>query len=270
MTARRRRIAQDTAEPANGARVAGSVLIGLGSVALTVVVILALVAGVVLGVFGPSAPLVTVPDVNGMPTEEAEGRLKAAGLTMRIVNYEFTSEVPERSIVSISPYAGKLVRSGREVRVVVSRGGRLAKVPDLGGLTLAEATERLAKQDLQVGEEERRRSDEPADIVLAQDPAAKKTLPRKTKVNLVVSGGKRFDEYAAGDVEYLFRRLRIVVAQGKALQLVQVDVSGDDMEKSFYERLCRPGEVVRVDFYGPRGSRVRVHIEDEPVFSARL
>jgi hypothetical protein len=106
--------------------------------------------------------------------------------------------------------------------------------------------------------------------VLGQDPPANKTLPRKAKVNLVVSGGKKFDEYSAGDHEFLFRRLKIVVAQGKTLQLVQVDVSGDDMDKSFYERLCRPGEVVRVDFYGPRGARVRVRIEDEPVFSARL
>jgi len=42
------------------------------------------------------------------------------------------------------------------------------------------------------------------------------------------------------------------------------------MEKSFLERLCRPGEVIRVDLYGPEGARVRVKIEDETVFSERL
>ncbi|MBU0607879.1 MAG: PASTA domain-containing protein [Armatimonadetes bacterium] len=257
-------------EPQSRVQAAGSLLVGLGSVILTVMVILGLVAGTVLAVFGPSAPLVTVPDVNGMPSQDAESRLKAAGLDMKVVNYEYTKDVAEGSVVEISPYAGKLVRAGREVRVVVSRGARMAKVPKLAGITLAEATERLGKEDLQVGEEERRRSDEPADIILAQDPAPGKQLPRKAKVNLVISGGKTFDEYSAGDHTYLFRTLKVIVAQGKALQLVQVDVSGDDEDKSFYERLCRPGEVVRVDLYGRRGARVRVRIEDETVFSARL
>ncbi|MCE5237270.1 PASTA domain-containing protein [bacterium] len=256
--------------PEDRRQVAKSALIGVASVGLTVAVILAIVAGAVLVVFGPSAPIVTVPDVRGMATEEAEGRLRAARLTMKVVNEEFSTEVKEGAVVSSNPFGGKTVRAGREVRVVVSRGGRTAKVPKLTGLTLAEAKDRLTEADLQAGEEERRNSDEPADIVLKQEPAPGKALPRKSKVDLVVSGGKKFDVYAVGDHEFLFRTLKVTVPQGKVMQLVQVDVSGEDMDKSFYERLCRPGEVVKVDLYGPRGARVRVRIEDETVYSTRL
>lgn len=271
MLARRMRaISTWATETPSRAELLRSLACGVGSVILTVVVILIMIAGTMLAVFGPASPLVTVPDVAGKSQQEAEDRIKAARLTMKVVGEEFSSDVPEDAIMSMDPYAGKLVRAGREVRVSISRGGRVAKVPKLAGLTVAEAKERLAKQDLQIGEEERRRSGEPADIILSQDPPAGKTLPRKSGVNLVVSGGKTFDEYAVGEHRFLFRTLKVTVPQGKALQLVQVDVSGSDEEKSFYERLCRPGEVVKVDLYGAAGARVRVRIEDENVFSTQL
>lgn len=245
-------------------------LMGLGSVGLTIVILVSLVAGVVLAVFGPAAALVKVPDVAGLPKTEAEQRLQAARLTMKIINYEYDPNVKEGSIISFHPYAGKQVRAGREVRVWVSRGSRVARAPRLKGLTMTEARDRLAERDLQVGEEERRASDEPADIVLSQDPAPATVMKRKAKVNVVVSGGKGFGVYDLGDRKFIFRTLQVIVPQGRVLQLVEVDVSGDGMDKSFYERLCRPGEVVEVDLYGPEGARVRVKIEDERVFSARL
>jgi hypothetical protein len=51
---------------------------------------------------------------------------------------------------------------------------------------------------------------------------------------------------------------------------VTVDVQGEGQEKSFLERLCRPGEIVDVNLYGRKGARVRVSIEEERVFSERL
>jgi beta-lactam-binding protein with PASTA domain len=265
-----RRTEETREAPVTRAQAVRSLLMGVGSVALTGVLILTLVATVVLAVFGPAAPLVTVPEVAGQPQQEAEDRLKAARLTMKVVNSAFSTEVKEGSVVSMSPYAGKIVRAGREVRVAVSRGGRVARAPKLAGLTLAEAKDKLAERDLQLGEVERKTSDEPGDIILAQDPPPGKVMPRKAKVNLVVSGGKGFDEYKVGEHKYVFRALKVIVSQGKMLQLVQVDVSGEGEEQSFYERLCKPGEVVRVDLYGPSGGRVRVRIEDETVYSARL
>jgi hypothetical protein len=244
--------------------------LGLGSVLLTVALIVTVVAALMLYEFGAAEPLVTVPDVVGMPSEQAQERLDAARLEMKIVSHEYTAKVKEGAVIASSPYAGKVVRAGREVRVTVSRGHRTAKVPKLKGLTLTEATEKLSQMDLQVGEQERRASAEPADLVLGQVPPAATVLPRKQRVNLIVSGGKDFGVYRAGERTFIFRQLKIIVPQGKVLQLVSVDVEGEDMDKSFLERLCRPGEVVRVDLYGPEGARVRVRIEDEMVFSERL
>ncbi len=259
----------------NSQRVAGrsflqATLWGLASLVLTLLIASALVAGAMLFIFGRAAPQIVLPNVQGMPEEEAEKQLRALGLKMKVIRSEYSATVEEGCIISQAPYPGMTVRAGRIVRVVVSQGRRVAYVPKLVGLTLAEATERLAERDLQVGEQERRASPEPADFVLAQSPPAGTAVPRKSKVNLVLSGGEDFGTYEIGEHTFVFRTLEIIVPQGPPLQLVQVEVSSPEEEKSFCERLARPGEIVRVDIYGRKGARVRVKIEDERVYSARL
>lgn len=244
---------------------------GLLSLALTILVVLAIVAGTMLLAFGPAAPLVTVPEVVGKPSKNAKERLEAKRLKMSVVNYEYNPNVKEGSVIAISPYAGKLVRAGREVRAVVSRGSRNVKVPAVKGLLVEEAVSKLTNLDLQVGDTERKSSDKPPDTVMGQTPPAGTVLNRKGKVDLLVSGGKDFSVVELADGKrFIFRRLKIIVPQGKALQMVTVDVQAAGDEKSFLERLCRPGEIVDVNLYGREGARVRVKIEDDRVFSERL
>lgn len=243
---------------------------GLASLVLTLFVASALVAGAMLFIFGRAAPQIVLPNVKGMPEQEAEAQLRSLGLKMKVIRYEYSATVEEGGIISQSPYAGMTVRAGRIVRVVVSQGRRVTYVPKLVGLTLAEATGRLTERDLQVGEQERRASREPADFVLEQSPPPGTAVPRKSKVNLVLSGGEDFGTYKIGEHTFVFRTLEITVPQGPPLQLVQVEVSTPEEEKSFCERLARPGEIVRVDVYGRRGARVRVKIEEKRVFSGRL
>lgn len=248
-----------------------SLLIGLGSVGVAILVILALVATLMLLTFGPAQPLVTIPNVLGMPENEAATRLQAAGLTLKVANYAFNSDVKEGNIISISPYEGKLVRAGRDVRATVSRGSRNVKMPDLKGQPLTEATAKLTELDLQVGETERKADKAEAETVIAQSVPPGTVLGRKKKIDLTLSGGRDFGTYDGPDGRtYVFQTLKLTVPQGKPLQMVSVTVSDRDGERSFLDRLCRPGEAVDVDVYGPSGARVRVRIEDERVYSERL
>lgn len=258
-------------EPATTREWVIATLTGLVGLGIVVLIILALVAGVMLAAFGPAERLVTVPKVVGMPVKKAEERLELARLKMDVVNYEYDRNVKEGSIISTRPYEGKQVRAGRQVRAVISRGTRTVKVPVVKGMELEKAAAKLANNDLQIGETERKTDDTPADTILSQIPPAGTVLNRKSKVNLVVSGGKSFSVLELADgKKFVFRTLKIVVPQGKALQLVSVDVQGQDMEKTFLERLCRPGEKVEVDLYGLPGARVRVRLDEERVLSERL
>jgi len=107
--------------------------------------------------------------------------------------------------------------------------------------------------------------------VLEQSPAAGKVLPRNGKVDLVLSGGPEFGTLRTADgATYVFRTVAVTVPRGKELQLVSVEVRREGSDRSFEDRLCRPGETLRVDVYGPRGARLRVPIEDERVYSESL
>ena len=79
MALRRRQTTRETPPPEGKGRVVRSLLLGLGSVVLTVVLVLALIAGTVLFVFGPSAPLVTVPNVVGMASAEGGDPAEGGG-----------------------------------------------------------------------------------------------------------------------------------------------------------------------------------------------
>lgn len=247
-----------------------AMLRGLASVALVAVGIVGLIALAMLTAFGPAAALVTVPNVVGQPAKDAQALLEGKHLKLTVANYEYTPDVKEGNIISISPYEGKLVRAGREVRATISRGSRTVEAPALVGLSLDEATQKLTELDLQVGTSPRQANDKADGTILRQNPAAGTVLARKTKVNLAVSGGPDFGKLASGGTTFLFRTLNLTVPQGKQLQMVSVSVEGEDTDESVFERMCHPGEEVKVDFYGPDGARVRVKIDDERVFSERL
>lgn len=244
---------------------------GAASVLATGAVLFAALALGVLLALGPAPELRTVPNLVGMSPDEAKARAAESQLSLKITSYDFSTTVDEGRIIRTDPYAGKLVRAGREVRAAVSRGRREAKVPDLKGLSLATATEKLTALNLEVGEVRREASPRAEDTVLSQSPRAARMLPRNGKVDLVLSGGPDFGTLRTEDgTTYVFRTVAVTVPQGKDLQLVSVEVRGEGLERSFEDRLCRPGETLRVDVYGPRGARLRVKIEDERVYSESL
>lgn len=244
---------------------------GLVGTAVTFCVLLALFSLGLLALLGPAPEVRTVPNVTGMSVADAQRRMEASQLSFRVISTDYSPQVAEGAVIRTQPYGGKLVRAGRDVLATVSRGRREAKVPDLKGLSIAAATEKLEVLNLACGTVQRQADPAEVDTVLSQEPQAGKVLPRDGKVNLVASGGPEFGtlKLAGGDT-YVFRSVHVRVPRGKALQLVTVTVHGGEFERSFQDRLCRPGETLDVDVYGPSGARVRVEIDDERVFSERL
>lgn len=244
---------------------------GIVSVLATGAVVFAALALAVLLALGPAPELRTVPDLVGMTPDEAKARAAESQLGLKVTSWDFSTVVDEGRILRTDPYPGKVVRAGREVRATVSRGRREAKVPNLNGLSLATATEKLTALNLEVGETQRESSPKEIDTVLSQSPPPGKVLPRNGRVDLVLSGGPDFGTLrTASGKTYVFRTVSVTVPRGKDLQLVSVEVRGRGFERSFEDQLCRPGETMRVDVYGPRGAQLRVKIEDERVYSQTL
>jgi serine/threonine-protein kinase len=159
---------------------------------------IALVAAVVLigvgiawalGVFGPGS--VAVPSVVGMSEQEASSTIAAQGLRVGEVTPGNSSEYAEGEVMEQNPPAGTRVEGGTTVNLVVSAGVEQVKVPNIAGMTEAEAILELEKVGLDVALPVTREfSPEVAEgLVISSDPPVDSMVAKAGKVVLVVSKG---------------------------------------------------------------------------------
>ncbi|MBQ3386203.1 MAG: Stk1 family PASTA domain-containing Ser/Thr kinase [Eggerthellaceae bacterium] len=92
---------------------------------------------------------VTVPDVSGRTATEAGRILKSAGFIV-FEQHEYSGTVDKDQVIRQSPAANSKLERGGGVTVVVSDGVELVEVPDVVGLTMKEATEKLLAAGLSV------------------------------------------------------------------------------------------------------------------------
>jgi serine/threonine-protein kinase len=90
---------------------------------------------------------VQLPSVVGQDADEATSLLRDLGLQVS-VSQDFSATVDEGFVISQSPGAGDVVPAGSTVTIVISKGPREFPMPDVVGMTEAEATARLESLDL--------------------------------------------------------------------------------------------------------------------------
>jgi serine/threonine-protein kinase len=131
-------------------------------------------------------PKAMVPDLKGHPLTDAITRLADVGLTPKIRYIH--SSAPEDTVTAQNPAAGDRVIKGSTVTINVSKGPRPVQVPDVVGQPYANAAGALQGAGFTVTRVEIE-SDDPKDVVVAQDPTAGTPVPKGTKVTLSVSKG---------------------------------------------------------------------------------
>lgn len=142
-------------------------------------------AVVTLGISSGKPPVV-VPDLVDLPIDLARAVIAATALRVGAVD-TVTESSDFGTVVAQSPRAGTPGAAVGEVRLTVSRGPASVKVPDVVGLTVLAARDRLAAQGLRIGVLEQRFEGK-AGSVLAQSPAAGELVTRESAVNLTISG----------------------------------------------------------------------------------
>jgi eukaryotic-like serine/threonine-protein kinase len=144
---------------------------------------------------GP-APRV-LPEITGATLDQATAALEALDLTLEVAEERNDDAVPAGVVLEwVVPdqpalTAGATVVRGTVVRAVVSSGPAPRVVPDLTGLTPADATARLEAESLVVAvlpEEFSPRV--PAGAVARQEPAPGTALERGSTVSIVISKGQ--------------------------------------------------------------------------------
>ncbi|MEV8042680.1 Stk1 family PASTA domain-containing Ser/Thr kinase [Streptomyces griseoluteus] len=187
---------------------------------LTLLVAVLVVLGVGGGVwYINSGQFTKVPPVLSRTQEQAEQRLRAAGLEVGGVKRAYSDTVDRGTVISTDPSAGSRVRGHASVGLTVSLGPRTVPVPRLAGQPLERARERLKAAGLEPGMVTREFSDE------AERGSVIRTTPK------------------AGTERHAGSAIALVVSKGAPVDIP--DVSGEDAE-SARQDLTDAGLQVRI------------------------
>jgi eukaryotic-like serine/threonine-protein kinase len=129
-----------------------------------------------------------VPLITGLTVEAARDRLAEAGFTVRIGEGQRSERVVEGRVIRVQPEPGTSLEQGETVTVVPSLGPPPVEAPDVAGLTLERATERLTRVELGAAVAKRRFHDTiPEGSVIDQVQTG--MVPADSTVELIVSKG---------------------------------------------------------------------------------
>ena len=119
---------------------------------------------------------IEIPTVTGDPFEGAKNRLEKAGFTVARGEDRYHDDIAQGSVISQDPRDGTGHR-GDTVTLVVSKGPETIEVPDVGGMTSAQARKVLEDAGFQVTVE--RVFGGLLDNVRAVDPGVGTSVPKK-------------------------------------------------------------------------------------------
>lgn len=129
----------------------------------------------------------TVPELRGLPLEDATARIEAAGLAPGKVARRESTDVQEGLVLAQDPPAGMFTEPGAAVSLIVAVAPPpTVAVPDVIGRTRPEAEAALKATGLGPGEVSEKPAGKPG-LVLAQAPKAGSAVPPGSPVSLVLS-----------------------------------------------------------------------------------
>ena len=136
---------------------------------------------------------VQVPDVTGLPVEEAETELRNAGLEVDLEYKEENSEtLDEGLVIRTSPSKGSPAKEGKVVKLIVSIGSNKVLIEDYTGKNYYEIKGMLEAKGIKVEEPKKKEVEEKedeeikADTILEQSVKAGEKLEKGASIILTV------------------------------------------------------------------------------------
>jgi serine/threonine-protein kinase len=163
--------------------------IGRWLIALAVLSILTVVVAVAINLGGGKPREVSVPDVRGQVSADAIAALQNKGFKIR-TQQKPDSTVPPDHVISTEPAGNASANAGDEILINVSTGPEQREVPDVAGLSYADAVKKLTA----AGFGKFKQSEAPStvaqrDKVLNTNPPANQTLPITNEITVIVGTG---------------------------------------------------------------------------------
>ena len=178
-------------------------------------------------------PILSVPNVMGMPPAEARVALEEAGFQVVPENEtQPSTDTDQGKVVSTDPAPGAQVPSDVPIRLTVGSGPEQLAVPDVIGQTVDAARSILENAGFRV---DTRRVDgtAPEGRVVDQSPSAGQSQLKGATITVQVSAGNRFEmPNIVGDkVDEALRKLEAAGWRGGRGQLVELPQNDPDLSR---------------------------------------
>ncbi len=233
-----------------------------GFILLILLLLAAIGAVIVLGAElfeGDVVETIEVPELAGLPFDEAQAQLTEVGLQAEFGETEEDPDVEPNHVIRTEPDAGTPLEAGSTVVLVLSDGPPLVEVPDVTGADLDDARETLADAELEPGEvTEEPSEDVPEGAVIATEPPAGESVEQGSAVALLVSEGDPPVEVP--DVVDRTEQQATSLLEGADLQVQVVEEASDEVDEG---RVIRQTPVAGDEV--PRGSTVTIVVSTGPV-----
>ncbi len=133
-----------------------------------------------------------MPELVGLRVEQARTAAAPLDLVLDVVEERNDPRMASGHVLDQTPLPGSSVRRGRKVKLVLSLGGRVLRVPELSGSPSRTTAIELARQGFVVGNEAHiYDTTTAAGLVMAQVPSSGTPAVPATPVHRLVSRGPR-------------------------------------------------------------------------------
>lgn len=141
-----------------------------------------------------SQEMIEVPDLQNQNYQELKEKISASedpDYTILLSGYAFSTTIEEGNVISQEPKAGEQMERGSAIVVIVSQGTPTRKLPDIKGLTLAQAAELVTSEGFEpVTEKVYSEEIDAGKVVGYKDYIAGQTLSYGSQIVLLVSDGQ--------------------------------------------------------------------------------
>ncbi len=171
-----------------------------------------------------SEETIVVPELKNKNAITVLKRLSDLGLNTKVKGSEYNADIPLHHVIYQDPRPGTIIKKGRDVKIVLSKGPETFSVPNLNHIKLQQAEAIIANNGLQCGVITRAFSQTVRkDFVIAHTPEAGSKVRRNDPVNLLISRGPRPAEYVMPDLEGMSLEEAVQIIEKYGLTVGQID-----------------------------------------------
>lgn len=132
----------------------------------------------------------SIPDLTGTPLDEAESELTSLGFKIGEISSKFSDTIAANSVIETTPATGTLEKPGTSVALIISKGPKPIRVPNVKGESVQQAQNQLNQAGFASTRVVREFSETVTkDLVIRTDPSAGELRQTTTEILIVVSDG---------------------------------------------------------------------------------